>query len=225
MGGFLLFCALLLIIFGPPKQHFNILHLYSFMACFVAGFLLIAGFVGTHPAAARIRREAIRAGSFRTGPLCPIIEQKFPYQARTKARAAAALSILLGVLLIGLGVFLFATFSSDIADRFLAGTLPAAAGILFLWIGFRYPSRFVEVTPEILRIEGYFKTVSMPWQDILALVAREHFVWTVGGFTSTGILYSVYSGHSKLWFSSQTPGSEQLAESIAAATGLPWNSL
>jgi hypothetical protein len=223
-GVALLVCGLVLLIFSPAK--FSTAHLLLFLACFVSGILLITGIIGTHPTAAGLRREAIKGGIRRPGPLCHVPEQVFPYaNSPLKKSLVTIVCAAIGLSLACLGIFLMWVFHSKAADGVLTGVIPLAGGILCLWIAVRYPSVRLQVNPGGITLRGYFRTVQMPWETILALIARNHYVLTAGGFAPTGILYSLYSPHSKLWFSSQLPGSERLASLVAEATGLTWNSI
>ncbi len=225
-GGTLLVVALFLAIFSPGKSNFSIIHFYFFLTCFTCGILLLTGMIGTHPMAAAARRAAIRTGARRNGPLCRVPEQIFPYAGSMfNRRMVAGICVLIGFSLTGLGFFIAWVLPSKGFENLLAGMPCVAAGILCLWISIRYPERHLRTTPESIMLKGYFRTILMPWQNIVALIAREHSVLIAGGFVSTGIIYSLYSEHGKLWFSSNLPGSERLASLVADATGLTWDSL
>jgi hypothetical protein len=220
----LLVCALLLLVFSP--DHFSIGHFFLFLAFFVCGIFLVTEILGTHPVAARLRREASRAGMPRRGPLCYVPEQVFPYAgSRLNRFLATALCAAIGLSLIALGFILLRFLPAGDSDRFLAGIPPWITGILCIWISIRYPSRCLRVTPQSITVKGYFRTSTMHWDRILALIAREHYTLLAGGFVSTGVLYSLYSDHNRLWFTSHLPGSERLASLVAEATGLTWNSI
>jgi hypothetical protein len=222
-GWALLACAVALLIFSPPG--FNILHFYAFIFCFVCGFLLASGMIGTDPLAARLRREMIETGTSRTAPRIHVPEQSFPYAGSPRKRKwATGICFLMGLGLTGLGVLIAFSIRSKAGDRILAGIPLWACGLLFIWISIRYPTRSIQVTPEGITLYGYFRTVAMPWPSVLVLTAREHFALIVGGIISTGVLYSLYSDRCKLSFSSQLPGSERLASIVVEATGLTWNS-
>jgi hypothetical protein len=217
-GCTLLVCAFILLICSPPG--FSIIHFFIFLLCFVSGFLLVSGIIGTHPVAARIRRLAIRNIAPRTGPLVYVPEQLFPYESSSiKRRLASGVCFVIGLCMVGLGVLVVYLFPSKSADTILMGIPPWACGILCLWISIRYPSRYIQVTPQGITVHGYFGTRAMPWQNILVLIARQHFV----GFTAIGVLYSLYSDRSKVSFSSHIPGSDRLVALVSEATGLTWN--
>jgi hypothetical protein len=221
-GGALLVTALALLIFSPPG--FNIIHFYFFLACFVCGILLIMGFIGTHPSAARIRRTWGQTAALRRAPPGQVSEKLFPYATSPlKAKAATAICFAIGLGSIGLGVLIARQYPGKTAESLLAGSPLCASGILCLWIGICYPGRYIQVKPEGITIRGYFRTATLPWQSVRVLIAREHFVLTIGGFFSTGILYSIYSDCQKVSFSSQIAGSERLVSLVADATGLAWN--
>lgn len=221
-GWALLVCALVLLILSPPG--FSIIHLYAFIFCFACGCLLAAGMLGTDPAASRLRRKALETVTPRTGPLTHVPEQLFPYAGSPRNRKlAASICFVLGLGLIGLGVWTVSSLPFKAPDHILAGVPLWAFGILCIWISIRYPTRSIQVAPRGIALQGYFRTVAMPWQSVLALTAREHFVLSAAGFLSTGVLYSLYSDRHKLSFSSFLPGSERLASLVAEATGLTWN--
>jgi hypothetical protein len=151
-------------------------------------------------------------------------EQLFPYAGSSlKKKLATGISFVLGLGLAGLGVLIASRLPLKTADYILAGLPLWACGILCIWISIRYPTRCIQVTPQGITLKGYFRTVAMPWQSVLALTAREHFVLTVGGFLTTGVLYSLYSDRRKLTFSSHLPENARLASLVTEATGLTWN--
>jgi hypothetical protein len=121
--------------------------------------------------------------------------------------------------MIGLAIWIIALYPLKAADGILASLPLWACGILGLWISIRYPTRRIQVTPQGITLKGYVRTITMPWQSVLALTAREHFV----GFVSMGVMYSLYSARRKLSFASKIPGSERLAGLVTEVTGLNWN--
>ncbi len=180
--------------------------------------------IGTHPLAARLRRAAVRTVPLRMGPLCPVPEQMFPYAGSPyKRRLVACTCFVIGLCLTGLGILVVYFFPSRAVDIIPAGIPLWACGILCLWIAIRYPTRYIQVTPQAITLKGYFQSVTMPWQGVLALIAEKHFILCFGGFVSAGVMYSLYSGRLKLSFSSHLPGSERLASLVSEATGLTWN--
>jgi hypothetical protein len=218
----LLLCALVLLILSPPG--FNIIHFYLFLACLVCGFLLATGMLGTDPLASKLRRIAAPSAESRTQSLGSVPEQVFPFASSpSKGKWAAGICLAAGLALIGLGILIAIVYPSKLAERILAGIPLLGCGILCIWIAACYPTRYIQVTPQSITLKGYFRTVTMPWQNVLVLTARKHFVLSVGGFIPTGILYSLYSKHHKLVFSSQIPGSERLVPLVAQTTGLTWD--
>jgi hypothetical protein len=210
-----------LLVFSPPG--FSIIHFYIFLICFACGILLATGMIGTHPDAVRFRRAAAGMPP-RTKPLCSVSEQLFPFASSpAKGIFAASICFVIGLCLTGLGILIAFLFPSKGADRFLAGIPLWVCGLLCLWIAIRFPTRCIQVTPKAITLRGYFRTVTMPWESILALIHREHFILAFGGFVTTGVMYSLYSKHRKLSFSSQVPGSERLVSLISEGTGLAWN--
>jgi hypothetical protein len=158
------------------------------------------------------------------GPLCQIPEQSFPYAGSPfKGKLAAGICFVMGLSLGSLGILVIFIIPSRGAERILAGIPLVGFGIICIWISTRYATRYIQVTPQGITLKGYFRTVAMPWQSILALTAREHFVLTVGGFLNTGVIYSLYSDRRKLSFSSHLPESGRLVSLVVEATGLAWN--
>jgi hypothetical protein len=220
-GWVLLAFALILVIFSPSD--FNIVHFYMFLFCFTGGILLVIGMIGTHPRAARLRRTASQAAMSRTRPLCHVPEQVFPCAVPVfHRRVVTGICALIGISMVGLGLFMMRVFPSTAVDSFLAGIPPLVCGIFSLWISFRYSSMYVRVTPQGITRKGYFCTVALPWQNVLVLIAGEK---TVIGFLPIGAIYSLYSENRKLWFPGSLPGSDRLIPLVAEATGLTWNSV
>jgi hypothetical protein len=222
-GWVLLVCVFVLLLFSPPG--FSIIHFYAFLFCAAYGFLLATGMIGTDPSAIRIRRKMRDVPPLRTGSLCNVSEQSFPYAASPYHRKLGAIiCFILGLGLTALGVLLALFFHLKASEGILAGIPPFCCGILLIWISIRYPTRYIQVTSQGITLIGYFRTIAMPWQSVLVLSARKHFILIPsGGFVATGILYSLYSDRRKLSFSSQIPGSERLTSLVAEATGLTWN--
>jgi hypothetical protein len=225
-GVILLVCALFLFILSAAGTHFSIPIFYLFIACSVCGILLVSGLVGTHPVAAKLRREARQNATLRQGPLCAVSEQVFPYAGSSwKRHLVVVICAVMGLGLLCLGSLMVWSFPSSGFDRLLAPMPLWIVGILCLWLSFRYSNMCVRVTPQGITIKSHFRTATMRWEDILSLIAREHHALIVGGFVSTGIQYSLYSKSDKLWFTSQLPGCDQLVSLVAEATGLTWNSI
>jgi hypothetical protein len=221
-GWALLACAFILLILSPPG--FSILHFYAFIFCLTCGFLLISRMLGTDPLASRLRRIAAQTVPSRLGPLCHVPEQLFPYTSSpSKGKLAAGICFVMGLGLAGLGILVVFAYPSRGIERILAGSPLLSCGIACIWISIRYPTRYIQVTPQGITLNGYFRTVAMPWQSVLVLTARKHFVLIVGGFITTGVIYSLYSDRRKLSFSSHLAGNERLASLVADATGLTWN--
>jgi hypothetical protein len=223
IGGILLFFSFILLIFSPDKAHFSILHFYLFLVCFALGMLSIVGLIGSHPIATRMRREAALTGTGRTTPPINVREQVFPYAVPGFKRSAAAiLCAVIGLALIGLGLFMASAFPSKGADRIVAGIPAFAAGALCLWIAIRYPSRYIRITSREITVAGYFRMVTIRWQDVVALVAREHYIFSAGVFAPLGVTHFIYSMKSRTWYSSRIPESARLTAIISQTSGLPW---
>jgi hypothetical protein len=222
LGFCLLICALLLLIWMPPKEHFSAAALYAFLACLVVGVLLLIGYVGTAPRASQLRAEAATRGTSRTGPLISVPEQVFFYATHSRGQAVAAgVCVVLGVAMLALGVFLAIALPLSPLDRSIVWLPEALAGACCIWVPLRQLRMYVRAGPDGVRARVYFRTVSIGWEEIVALVIRENYLLMFGPLGTT---YSIYSLRTRIDFADRLKGAPQLAGIVTQATGLPWQS-
>jgi hypothetical protein len=220
LGVCFLICALVLLMRMPPKEHFSVAALFAFLACLVVGFLLAIGFLGTAPRAARLRAQAATDGTSRPGPLCPVSEQVFSYATHSWGQlVATAVCAIIGVLMLALGVYLAMALPLSALDRSMAWLPAGIAGACCIWVPLRQLRMNVRVDPEGIRARLYFRTVSLRWEEVVALTVRENFLPPFGVLGTT---YSVYSRKTRIDFTDRLKGSAQLAATVAQATGLSW---
>jgi len=221
LGSFLLICALVLLVRMPPKEQFSVAAFYAFLACLAVGFLLLIGFVGTMPRASRLREQAA-AGTSRTGPLCLVPEQVFPYATHSWGQILATVAcVIIGVLMLALGVFVAMALPLSALDRCIAWLPGGIAGAFCIWVPLRQLRMCVKVSPQGMRARLYFRTVSIGWEEVVALTVRENYLPPFG---SLGTTFSVYSRKARIDFTDRLKGAGQLAAIVASATGLPRHS-
>ena len=224
-GAVLLVSAFLLLLLAPPKGQFSALNFFAFLICLVLGYFLAAGYVGTHPVAARLRRGARLAGSSRPVPPCNIPAETFPITNHSKGRILIiSLCAVLGLSLLVSGTLAARAFAAGRGSIGLPFYLAAA---LCFWCPLRQWSMYVRVDPQGITARSYFRTVSMKWEDVVALIAREHHVFlpgahSVGMIGQLGTIYSVYSRKTRIDFTHHVPGADRLISILGAATGLEW---
>jgi hypothetical protein len=224
-GALLLISAFVLLLLAPPKGQFSVLNFFAFLTCLVLGYLVAAGYVGTHPIAARLRREARLAGSFRPVPLCSIPSETFPITKHSKDRILIiSLCAILGLLLLVSGTLVSRAFATR--GWLVALPLYLAAALCF-WCPLRQWSMYVRVDPQGITARSYFRTLSVKWEDVVALIAREHHIFlpgahSVGTIGQLGTIYSIYSRKTKIDFTQHVPGVDRLISILGAATGLEW---
>jgi len=219
-GVFLCVAALVLLVLAPPKERFSAANFYAFLVCLVCGFLLVAGYVGTHPTAARLRREVGISGRTRPGPLGPVSDQIFRYGGSSRSRAlVVGLCVTLGLALIGFGIVLSLVTPLVASERIVLALPLWIAGLICIWVPIRQLGMFVKIDHQGITARLYFHTVKCDWGEVVALIARDHHLLLLN---STGIVYSVYMQRSSLYFTNRLQGAAQLAAIVSQATGLPW---
>jgi hypothetical protein len=219
LGICLLICALVLLMRMPPKEQFSVAAFYAFLACLAVGFLLTIGFLGTAPPASRLRAQAA-AGTSRPGPLCHVPEQVFSYASHSWGRVmATAVCVIIGVLMVALGVFIAMALPLSALDRSIAWLPGGIAGASCIWVPLRHLRMYVRTGPESIRARLYFRTVSISWEEIVALTVRNDYIPPFG---SLGTTYSVYSRNARIDFTDRLKGASQLAATVSQATGLSW---
>jgi hypothetical protein len=189
--------------------------------CLVAGILLLQGLIGGDPLAAQLRREAVRAGPRHVTAARDVPERVFRYGAARRT-LATTIVVALGVLLFVLGCLAALLFPGVLADRVAVAAPLLVAGALMGWIAGRYPTLYVKVDPDGVEARMYFRSVRMPWADIVALIAREHHALVQSGFVSAGIVYSVYAPRTKLYFTDRLESRGELLDLLARTTSLEW---
>jgi hypothetical protein len=130
---------------------------------------------------------------------------------------------------IGLALFVLGFLLNHylVNDHWLAGLPPWAAGIFCIYCPLRQRFMFVKLDDRGITARQYFRTTHIGWQDILALIRREHWSLFAGPAylpvaASLGTVYSVYSGRKRLDFTSHMIDADRLASVIASASGLSW---
>jgi hypothetical protein len=224
-GSLLLVCAFVLLVTAPPKEQFSIANLFFFLACLVFGYLLLAGYIGTHPIAAGLRREPRPDGPARTGPLCYVHAQTFPFSTHSKSRMILlGLCVLMGLAMFALGWFVAHAFPTG--GIWIGMPLFLGAAIC-VYSPLRHWSMYVKLDPQGITARLYFRKVAIRWEDVVALIARKHSVLLpgaggLGAFGQLGIIYSIYSHKSKIDFTQDVPEADRLISILTAATGLKW---
>ena len=227
-GAALLLCAFVLLLIAPAKEDFSVINFYGFLGCLVAGFLLAAGFVGTDPAAARLRQVARSNSAGTIAPVGLVPEESFVYASPGWRRiVSTSICLVMGALLLSIGVVLATVFRGGAFERALIAAPSWIAGAVCIWCPLRWLGNTVRVDSRGITARLYFSTVRLDWQDVVALIVREpHVPLLIGGIpllSSAGVIYSVYSLNRKLYFTCHLPGAQRLASTIAAATGLSWH--
>ncbi len=205
VGGLLVLCGLVLLVFGPGK--FSSPHLILGIGTLVVGGLLLWGLIGTAPRVARIRREALAETRQLDVPEIP--ERVFRY---SPGRAVNVVLVSVALLMFVLGTVVAAGLEDSGQGLWLVGGAMWAVGLLVLWLAYRYPRLYVKVDSRGVESQQYVRTVAMTWPDILALTISYEGMLT----------YSVWSRRYKLSFNSGIEGADELVVLLASVTGLEW---
>jgi hypothetical protein len=147
-------------------------------------------------------------------------DQVFRYAERTGSRILmTCMLVVLGLSLVALGVLLACVTPLQMRERIFVGIPPGIAGAICIWCPLRQLDNYIRVNPQGIKARLYFQTVEFHWEEIVALVARSHYLPPFG---SLGVVYSIYAQKSKLYFTHRLPGAKQLADIASCATGLQW---
>ena len=226
IAGILFFVvAFVLLVTAPQREQFSAPHLFGFLIFLIFGFLLVAGYIGTHPAASRLRREAPPDIAFRPIPLCDVPAQTFRFTRHSRGQILLiSLCVALGFALLLLAWVVSRAFPSD---GVWIGMPLVIAAVLCIWCPLRQWGMYIRVDPQGITGRLYFRTIAMTWEDVVALIAREHSIvfpgtHGFGAIGSLGKIYSVYSRKAKIDFTRHLTEADQLISILEAATGLQW---
>ena len=225
LGGVLIVSGLI-ILFGAPEE-LGIAKLFLFLFCFVPGVLLLQGLIGRDPLAAKIRREALTAARAPDAALPEVPEQVFRYCTNPLRRTLVTLLCLgLGTGLLAAGCWVVRVMPGGLGMRILTAWPMLAFGPFLWWYVFRFRSLYIKVDTRGVEARLYFRTVMIPWTEIVALIAREyHTVFIAGAMPvplSAGTVYSVYSQRARLSFSGGLESYGELAGLLSRVTRLEW---
>ncbi len=222
-GAVLLAVALVLLFVSPREFHLGFCA--AFMVCAVLGALLALGLVGTDPVGARLRREArsqARPG-LRLAPDMP--ERIFRYGKSPAARwGSTIVCLVLGLGMVVLGVVSGWSLSGGLSERLVLAAFLGVFGLFIAWYGMRYNQLFVKVDAQGIEARMYFRTVKIPWEEVVGVVARHYWLigWRTGGVLPIGTVYWVYAPRTKVNFTHGLESVEELTALICSITGLAW---
>lgn len=225
LGGLLLCAAFVTLLLAPPKPAFSIANCLLFFSFVLTGAMLLWGLWGPAPIAVRPRRETCQAGPATGTTGCDVPERVFRYCPATSSwgsTLSVGLTTLLGLCLIGLGLFLAGGLPGSTSERFAMGLPLWIGGGISLWFPLRQRTMYVHVDANGLESRGYFRTVRLRWEDVAALIVRDYRLLSPFGFIPVGTVYSVYSQRTRLSFLATLPAAADLAHLISEATGQPW---
>ena len=226
--GVILLGAALTFLFMDFPGDWKYLHMAIFVSSFATGLLLVWGVIGTHPSAARSRRNPGRVQPEQTASCEPIKAQVFRYGASPWRRGAAvAVGVILGLGMIALGVFVGAaiqTPSGWVGPIFGAGC--AVWGLILCDYARRYLQVGIHVDEEGIKARLYYRSTDIRWDEVVSLIKQTCTApMALAGMPvvlNAGTLYLVYSKDAKIWFSNGLVGGDLLAEIIAKRTGMSW---
>jgi hypothetical protein len=217
LGVFLLLGSFVLVVLNP--REFNVLHCFAFLACFTLGWLLLLGMIGLDP---RVRRLLAEVGRIeRPGPLDArdVPERTFRYLTAPRARLlVTAVCTVLGIGQFSLGCFLAWCFPGSVWERFLLASVCGGSGLLTLWYIYRHRQLYIAVSPTGLTARLYFRSTTISWDDIVALLARRY----NSPFGPVGTVYAIYSLRDKISFTDRLAGASELCALLARITGIAW---
>jgi hypothetical protein len=232
LGLLFLLAALYFFVTAPPKENFSIVNCLSFISCFAVSNLLWFGAIGPDAIATRLRRAARQAKSVPAEKAVHNVpERTFYYCPKFTWKKALMLAVMipLGLGFIGVGVFVFAYWKNpgEWGFRLTFLALNAVSACIAIYFPLRQLSMYVKVDSRGLQSRGYFRTVMMPWEDIVALVAKKIIVpfiyYAVPVALDAGDEFRVYSQTDVLRFVPRLPQANELRNIISSETGMVWN--
>jgi hypothetical protein len=215
--GFLLL-ALAVVLLGIAPHEFSVLHMYGFLVCFVWGSLLIIGIFGTEPAAVEARRRRLATPAQpRPAHFVDVGTRIFRYPPVRPA--AKVVLVLLAVFNLGLGALVALAFHRQSLLNAIIVPLPLVLLAVGLpWYLGRIPHVEIDVTSDGLRAESVIGVVSIPWDEIVALVYVPVRIPIFAQFD----YYKIYSTHDRITFHDKLQGATELRNLLARKTGLSW---
>jgi len=220
LGGILLFASVILLITAPPSGQFSAASLFGFLGCLVFGILLASGLVGTHPYAARARRQAPAVPRRTPDAGRPSIEATFAYANRSaRQKLSVGLCTALGLALLTLAAVVARQFPGRLADRVLVGISSLLGGLISIYFPLRQLKMFLKVGPAGIEARLYFRSISIAWDEIVALIERENYFPMFG---NVGTTFSIYTLRRRIDFTDRLTGWRELRDLVSRATGLEW---
>ena len=123
--------------------------------------------------------------------------------------------------MLALGVLLAMALPMSALDRSIVWLPEGIAGACCIWVPLRQLRMYVRIGPQGVRARLYFRTISIGWEEVVALNVRKNYLPPFG---LLGTTYSVYSRKGRIDFTDRLKGFAQLTAIVAQATGLSWQS-
>ena len=207
IGILLLAAGFAVLVLAPPG--FSPVHLFGGLALLIASVPFLVGAIGTPPHVARARAAAAR--QLRCVPADEVPARVFRRRVAwggtdwvfyNLAAGLAVASVVLGLALWRNGLV-----------ALLAIVVPTAGMAAFLvWYAWTYSSLWVQVGPHGVSARQYLRTVSMRWDQVVALTSTD----TIRGLRT----YAIWSERDRIsFYAGGLDGAEQLAAVIADVTG------
>jgi len=214
LGALLLVLGFILLVTGP--EGFSPLHMGGFLGSFVYGMLLLSGILGRSP---RVRAlQSGRVAPISRRPPLPVTAREFRYPR--PGLGVKTTFTLLSLVWVALSCFGFLVPSFTLGQRLAMGfglLVPAALTWLYYFAHYR---QVVLVGPEGIRMRGYLRTVTLRWDEIVAL---EDLTVHSLGVGTVGSIYRVYGRSRYLRFFQSVEHAGELTAIVRAASGLDWN--
>lgn len=226
--GMCVLAASVVLLFVDFPGDWKVFHIVLFIAGWSVGCLLIWGVIGTHPLAAEARRVAP------SQPLPVAVNREaikpelFQYGTnRWRRGMVAGFVVVLGLGMATLGVVCGVAWHAQPAWVGLAvGAGCITWGMLICDYGRRYLRVGIAVDDTGIRAQLYYRSIVIPWDEVVALIemsCRVPMIFAgIPAVVDAGVIYWVYSGNDKIWFSNSLVDGDRLRDIIAERTGLVW---
>ena len=175
--------------------------------------------VGPDPRATRLRTAAGRTE--RPGQLDTreVPERTFRYLNSPLARfVVTVVCTVLGIGQLSLGCFLAWSFPGRVGERFVVASVCGGFGLFLLWYIYRHRQLYVAVSPGGLTARLYFRSTTIRWEEIVALLALRY----ESPLGTVGVVYSIYSLRDKISFTDRLEDASELRALLTRITGIAW---
>lgn len=215
IGAGLMLGGFVFLLFSFASAAAGVLGVFLFLACFVSGFMMLAGFFGESAQVAQMRQEAAAQGYQNRRQTRNVAVREFRYKTGWFAMSALIV-IFLSFFLAGLLFLIVATVNPNVrVVLLLMGLMLLGLGSAGLLYAYRTTQMYIKIDAWGLKAATLFGSLEMAWDEVVTLEGFDIRGYAYGSF---GQLYKVYSLHQTLEFSQNLENYQELISIINYAT-------